>query len=493
MLMKLLAGTARRIFGRRSLPESPAGGQGSRPVEAGCRDARAARVLEANRLLEVGDIEAASVPLAKLLESDPDDADALYLRGRKQLLEGRQDAARESFERATTLRPDLMPAHYELARYYDRQDDYLPAIDRYRTFLRLAPDSAEGHNNLGLLLFKCQRIEEAVACWVRAIELRPEFAEAHFNLAIAKLCEGDLASGWKEYEWRPGQPLPGSEPYGRLRWDGSAFPGRRLLVHAEQGLGDVLMFARFLPIVRARGGAVIVQCNSRLVRLLRDADLADRFVESGTIGIGDAEDFDVQIPMMSLPLALNIVLDDLPGRLPYLKPDGKLVAAFAARVGISPAFKVGLVWAGNPEQSNDRNRSVPPRLFAPLASMRGAVDFYSLQVGPGATDLPEFGFPMIDLTSELHDLADTAALVANLDLVITVDTAAVHLAGALGKPVWLLRPNIEDWRWRMGERHSPWYPHVRMFRQPQIGHWEPAMDALARALAREASKDRAAP
>jgi len=490
MLIKLLASTARRVFGRGHFAKSPADAQATRSAGAGGPDLRAARVLETNRLLDVGDIRAASALLAELLALDPDDADALYLRGKQQVLEGREDAARELFERAATLNPDLAPAHYELARYHDRRDDYLPAIDRYRVFLRLAPESAEAHSNLGLLLFKCERFDEAVACWARAIELRADFAAAHFNLAIAKLHAGDLAVGWREYEWRPGQPAPGTAAYARRRWEGSPFPGRRLLVTGEQGLGDVLMFARFLPMARARGGEVILQCDPRLIRLLRGAGVADRLVPTGTIGSDDARGFDLQLPMMSLPLALNIGLDDLPGPVPYLEADGELATAFAAKVGGSAAFKVGIAWAGNPAQTNDRNRSLQPRLFGPLASLRGTVDFYSLQVGPGAVDLPGFPFPMIDLTTELHDLADTAALMANLDLVITADTAPVHLAGALGKPVWLLRPNIADWRWRIGERPSPWYPHVRVFRQPQIGRWEPVMDEIARALAREACGDR---
>lgn len=463
MLLKLLT----RAVGRRRAPAAAAPEQ------------RAARIVEADRLLREGDARGAAAPIAELLRTDPEDADALYLRGRQQRLDEDAAAAQASFARAVALRPDLAPAYYELARGFELREDYPAAVESYRAFLRLAPQSAEAHNNLGwLLLFRCGGFEEGIAACERALALRPDFLEAHFNIAYARLGAGQFAQGWKEYEWRPHQPLPGSPEYDERRWRGEAFAGRRLLLRGEQGLGDTLMVARFLPRVRALGGEVLLQCDARLARLFAENGAADRLIDPGAT----APPFDLQLPLMSLPLVLGLCADELPGPTPYIAAQSERVAAWSARVGGGAARKVGIVWAGNPQHIDDRQRSVPARLFARLAPLAPKLRFYSLQVGPASRQGAELPFTLADFTSDLGDFADTAALIANLDLVISVDTAVVHLAGALGKATWVLCPYWPDWRWRIAERISPWYPRTRVFPPEAPGIWEPVMDRIAVAL-----------
>ena len=344
--------------------------------------------------------------------------------------------------------------------------------------LSLRPGFAEAHNNLALVRKEQGRLDEAVTSYRRAVGLKPDFAEARYNLSLALLKQGDMAAGWDEYEWRWNTPHLAKDrrAFPQPQWRGEAAAGQTLLVHAEQGFGDSLQFCRYAPLAAARGLRVVVEAPKPLVRLFRSLAGVDAVAERGE----DLPAFDLRCPMMSLPLAFATTLETIPNACPYLQADGAKAAAWGARLAALPGhgMRIGLVWAGNPAPTADHRRSLSPHLLAPLCGLPG-VQVFSLQ--KGGTDAAA-SLPLMDFMEEMDDFADTAALVANLDLVISVDTAVAHLALALGKPVWLLAQFDPCWRWLTGRRDSPWYPALRLYRQPCPGAWDLVLPELARDL-----------
>jgi hypothetical protein len=291
------------------------------------------------------------------------------------------------------------------------------------------------------------------------------------------LLEGRWREGWSEYESRLRTPanavrLRGlSEP----RWDGAPIPGGTLLIHAEQGFGDTLQFMRYVPLACQRAGAarVIVECQRELLSLLSSGGgWGCELIPRGALDCADAPRFDVQLPMLSLPLALEH-FDPMPMPAPYVAPPPRLLDAWRERLAAVPGFRVGIAWAGNPSHREDRLRTIRPEQLLPLLRVPGAV-FYSLQLeqreGVSALPLTEAG--LRDFTAHIGDFADTAAMMAELDLIITVDTASAHLAGAMGRPVWTLLPFVPDWRWGLKNEDTPWYPTMRLFRQPRLTDWD---------------------
>jgi hypothetical protein len=291
---------------------------------------------------------------------------------------------------------------------------------------------------------------------------------------------GDFENGWKGYEYRiQTKELDiGSVQFPQPRWEGHDLKGQRILIHAEQALGDTIQFIRYLPQVAQRGGRVVLQVQPELFQLLKDFPHAEQ-----VLARGDAlPDFDVQCPLLSLPLILHSG-SQISNEVPYIKPDALAVEHWRAKLADEARLKVGLVWAGKPEHKNDHNRSMPARMFASLNQIPN-VRFFSLQKGDAAKQLADLSsqLDVTDFTSELNDFVDTAGLIQNLDLVITVDTAVAHLAGAIGKPVWVLLPFVPDWRWLLDRSDSPWYPTMRLFRQPRIGDWESPVNSVAAGL-----------
>jgi hypothetical protein len=314
---------------------------------------------------------------------------------------------------------------------------------------------------------------------------------------MALLADGDFAAGWREYEWRLKKPqrITSVRPFLQPQWHGEAAEGRRLLIHPEQGYGDTLQFCRFAALATARGFHVTLEVQRPLVRLLQSLGGVAQVVGRGD----ELPEFDVHCPIMSLPLALGTTLETIPAAPAYLHANVQQVARWRRRLAVMEPIhdrrtaRIGLVWAGSPRLNSpratavDRRRSMPPDRWAPLFEIKGLA-FFSLQKdGPSAG-----GAPIIDLMGEMDDFADTAALIANLDLVIAVDTAVAHLAAALGKPVWLLERFDSCWRWLRGRRDTPWYPHMRLYRQPSAGGWESVMSEIACDLKRQAWRDRLA-
>jgi hypothetical protein len=322
-------------------------------------------------------------------------------------------------------------------------------------------------------------LDEAQAQCSQALAIEPEHADARFSQAYLLLLTGRLAQGWREYEWRFRRKGRGEGTLSRPRWDGAPLEGRTVLLRAEQGLGDTIQFVRYAALVNERGGKVVVQCQPQLASLLATCPGVDRVV-----AVGDPlPEFDVHIPLMSLPLVFGTTLESIPVKTPYLWPDEAALARWKDELGGERALKVGIAWQGSPSQLFDRARSIPLAQFADLAGLDG-VQLYSLQLGPGREQLATWNVtrPIVDLGDRLGDFNNTAAIMRNLDLVVTCDSSPAHLAGALGVPVWVALPLARDWRWLLDRSDSPWYPTMRLFRQAAPGQWNRVFQGIQESL-----------
>ena len=424
------------------------------------------------------------------LALEPLDTDALCNIGAALRELGRPDQARARLEQALRIDPGLPSVWFNLGVIHADAARWHDAAACYRRTLRDLPRHEKAAAGLALALLGLGRPAEAVAVARQALSSAPEAAQLHSCLAQALLAGGELAEGWREYEWRWQIPeLAANRRHaGRPPWHGQPLDGRRLLLHAEQGLGDNLQMCRYLPLIRG-AGHIVLEVQAPLVRLLRTLPHPDGtpvdVVERG----GVLPPFDLQCPMMSLPLACGTALPaDVPAMTPYLGSTPEDAAAWRHRLRDVPGLKVGLCWASgrSPELVKrilHARKSIPLAALAPLGLVRGC-SFVSLQKGEAAAELgsPPAALRVIDLTAAIADFADTAALMANLDLVLTVDTAVAHLAGALGAPVWLLNRADADWRWSQAQEQAPWYPTLRQFRQPVNGDWTGVVARVGEAL-----------
>ncbi|MEI9895378.1 MAG: tetratricopeptide repeat-containing glycosyltransferase family protein [Chthoniobacter sp.] len=431
--------------------------------------------------------EEALAHFRRVVELRPELADGHNNLGAALTEIGAWDEAAVSFQRALALDPRLAEAHSNLGRVLTRQGHYDEAIAAIEGALRLQPDLAGTYGNLGHALFRSGRFEEAVTCYRQWIARHPQDATAHRSLGHVFLFLGRFDEGWREFEWRRRDPSAAwvHRHFAQPRWEGQAMPGGTLLLHAEQGFGDALQFMRYLPRVMPRAAArqVIVECPPELVRLLRQSvDESVKVVPRATGSEGELPPFDRHCALMSLPFALGEP-EPLTMAEPYLRADPELRAAWQARLGSTAKMRVGLAWAGSRVHVNDHLRSIAARDLVPLRLAHRDVEFYSLQVEADETEtrpLREAG--LIDLTSHLMDFADTAAIVAELDLIISVDTAVIHLAGALGRPVWTLLPFAPDWRWGAERQDTRWYPTMRLFRKKALENWPAVIQRVAEEL-----------
>jgi Flp pilus assembly protein TadD len=385
---------------------------------------------------------------------------------------GRSDEAIAEFSEASRLRPDVAEIHVNLSNAL--RDSWLidRAIAESEKALAIKPSLAEAHLCLGAALACKGEFARAIAVYRDAIRIRPDFPAAHLNLALAELVTGNLQQGWPEYEWRQScsaalQPRRFSQP----AWNGDHLGGKTILLYAEQGFGDAIHFIRYAPMVAKLGGKVLLECQPALVRLFQNVPGIERIVAvEQTLG-----HFDLHCALPSLPLMFGTTLDSIPAAIPYLAAEPQAAEAWRTRIDRSGKhLHVGLAWAGSAENRNDRNRSIPLTKFSPLNSP-DRIQFHSLQITPPPA---KSGISVTDWSAHLKDFADTAALIANLDLVISVDTAVAHLVGAMGKKVWLLLPFPPDWRWLLDRTGSPWYPTIRLFRQETPGDWDSVIRRL---------------
>ena len=397
-----------------------------------------------------------------------------------------EDAA-ASHRRAIELRPSFAQAHSNLGNAFHALRDFDGAVACYRRAVEINPRFADAWSNLGTSLHHAGRYEDAMYALRRAIALDPNNPNAHSGLGILLLMRGDLAEGWAEYEWR----LKSTEvrlPYTPQRpWQGEGIAGRHIYINAEQGFGDTMQFTRYVPLVAARAGKVTFRVQQGLAGLMRESLKGIDVLGDRAPAVTNA---DCECALLSLPYLFGTRLETIPATGPYLRANPDEAARWKARYRDS-SFKVGMIWAGNPEHVNDRRRSIPLEQLAPLLAVPDA-SFTSLQVGPRADDLkahPEFH--ITDVAKELVGFAATAALIEALDLVITIDSAVAHLAGGLGKPTWLLAPCVSDWRWQLHREDNPWYPTMRLFRQVEGQEWPAVIDRVVGELTAVVKGDRA--
>jgi tetratricopeptide (TPR) repeat protein len=394
----------------------------------------------------------------------------------------RLDDAHAAAAAALRLAPDHPDAHGSMANVLADQGQLDAAVEHYHLALRVRPDHAEALSNYGEVLRKLARYDEAEPYFRRAIALTPDVGDPHFNLAITLLATGRFDEGWREYEWRWRQVGFQPRVFRETAWDGSDLAGKTILLWSEQGLGDTIHFIRYAPLVRDRGAArVIVETDRPLVNLVKTVDGVGEVIPRGS----PLPHFDVQCPIVSLPLRFGTTLATIPNRCPYISVDPAQSAWWRQRLNLShEVLNVGLSWAGSPVNKNDRNRSARLSDFAPLAGVPG-VRFINLQLGPPARQLadPPPALKIDDATADVRDFSD-AALMTQLDLIVTVDTSVAHVAGALARPVWTLLPHVPDWRWMLDRDDTPWYPTMRLFRQPRRGDWASVLQRVAAELSR---------
>jgi hypothetical protein len=441
--------------------------------------------------------------------------------------EGRLEEAADSYRRALELQPELSVPWCNLGNVLKQQGKHQEAVDCYRQAIRVRPDKAEAYNslavtilgermenatlldegaalleqairadpeyadsfkNLGALRKKQGRRQDALACYDAALRLEPADVSAHVQRAFLLLADGNFLEGWQEYEWRFRDP---SFPLRQLsvpQWDGSSLGGRTILLHAEQGLGDAIQFMRYAALVKQRGGTVLLLCPPALTSLAATCPGIDHVSGGGNLL------FDVHASLMSLPAILGTTVDTIPARASYLSADPQRAEFWRRELAEEKRFKVGIVWQGNPRawnpshQEANRLRSADLRCFAPLAEVPG-VALFSLQVGPGSEQVASADVPLTDLGSRSVPMDNLAAILVNMDLLITVDTGPGHLAGALGVPAWIALGEDCCWRWMLDRSDSPWYPLHRLFRQKEADNWQPVFDQIAQTL-RQVVQDR---
>jgi tetratricopeptide (TPR) repeat protein len=423
-----------------------------------------------------GQVGAAEAAYREVLQVDSTNAIARHYLGVIAYQQQRFPEARELLEAALAGNEGIPDFHNNLGLVLHQQGELPLAIASFRRAAELNPGHVEAYNNLGRALQDEHRYQEALESFDAALATRPDFAEAHWNRALLYLLLGDFERGWKEYEWRLKHPLLGL-PYERNfsepRWDGSDPAGKTLLVYTEQGFGDALQFIRYTRELARRGALVLVDTAPPLRRLFA-ALPGVQVLEQGIAGVA----FDFQVPLLSLPLLCRTTLSSIPREVPYLHAAADEVATWRRRLADDRALRVGLVWAGSAKNLAARHRNCPPEHFDALGRASG-VSFYSLQkerTGPAPA------LALRDHTTEFADFAATAALVMNLDLVITIDSAVAHLAGALGRPAWVLLPYEREWRWLESGETTPWYPDMRLFHQAARGDWEGLFGRVAAEL-----------
>ena len=441
-------------------------------------DFAAAHCHRANALRGLGRYEEALVSCDRALALQPNFAEAYCNRGNIMLDLYRFEDALASYDRTLALRPDFAEAHGNRAGALQNLRRYEEALASCDRALALRPDFAETHSNRGSALQELRRFDEALTSFDRAIEARPDFAEAHCNAALCLLLTGDLGRGFSRYEWRWQTDQLRSEQrnFPQPQWTGSdGVAGKTIFIHAEQGLGDTIQFCRYVPKVIERGARVIFEVQKPLVDLMRTLGGGARIIARGDALPG----FDLHCPLLSLPAAFATQLATIPGETPYLRAVEAKSGVWRERLGERSRPRIGLVWAGDPRKQLpnahriDLQRSMAFELLAPILDVQGC-EFYSLQKGEQATAQlrnSPLRDRVIDWSDDFPDFSDTAALIDNLDLVIAVDTSVAHLAGALGKPLWLLNRYNTCWRWLLGRDDSPWYPTAQLFRQDETRHW----------------------
>jgi tetratricopeptide (TPR) repeat protein len=433
-----------------------------------------------------GDLPRAIAAYRKAIALEPNDAQFHQNLATALAHAGDHTAAAEEFERAIALRPDFADALFGLASALGAMEKPEAAVSVLEKAVKLTPNDADGWQSLADALRRSGRCKDAITAVEKCIALNPDHHLAHNHLGILLLLTGEFRRGWIHCEHRLQRESPSvfRPKFSQSPWDGRELHGQRILLYPEGGFGDTIQFARYAPMVAGRGGKVILGCGPALARLFQTIRGVTELAVSGV----HVPEFDLQCPMMTLPMLFDTTLENIPAGVPYVHAEPRAAEEWRRRLQQERVLKIGLVWAGNPKMSNDHIRSIHLSRLAHLGKIPGTW-FCSLQKGPAAEQVGAVKhFAVADFTAELNDFADTAALVANLDLVIAVDTAVAHLSGALARPVWMLTRFAPDWRWVLDRDDSPWYPTMRLFRQTRTGEWDDPIDRLTAALEKRAAE-----
>jgi tetratricopeptide (TPR) repeat protein len=445
----------------------------------------------ANALLSLGRAQEALAEFREVLAHAPQHPQARLSTGIAHAQLGALEEAVAEFDAALSLVPGHPLAHYNRGIALFNLGRYGDAVDAHDKALAAAPDHAGAWLNRGQALAALNRHHDAIASYGKVSALRKDDADAEFNAALALLTLGDYRRGLAKYEWRWRRTgmLP-QRGRGRPLWLGD-YPAahKTILVHAEQGLGDTIQFARYVPLLAEAGAKVVLEVQPELAPLMARLEGV-----AAIVARGDAPPFDIHCPLGSLPLAFKTEPDTVPAEVPYLAADDGHLAKWSERLGALERPRIALAWAGNASHVNDRNRSIafsrlaalfpPPNLPPHAAEGQEGARFVSIQRDVRSEDAaPLAGAPVLHVGTELENFADTAAVIALCDLVISVDTAVAHLAGAMGRPVWVLLPFNPDWRWTLQGESSPWYPTARLFRQTALGDWDSVIQRVGAELA----------
>ncbi len=434
--------------------------------------------------VKAGRLDAADRLVGHILAVAPGHAEALHLRGTIAFRKGRLLDAADTMEKAMRLGA-AGPLHYrnisEVYRQLGRLDEGAAAATRA---VALEPSEPFGHFNLAMVEYDRLRIDASIAAARAAILRNPKMPEAHMKLGQALLVSGDLAAGWEHYEWR--YQIPGAAPLvpvsDRKQWDGTHLGSNRLLLIADQGYGDVIMFGRSIAWARERCPVLTIACSPEMRPIIEQlapgADIVVRWE--------DCAEYFAYLPLSGLPRVAGIRLEHLPGSVRYLKTNPALAQRWKTRIDTAlpgKAMRIAVCWAGRLTHNNDRNRSIPLDVLAPLARMSN-VSFVSLQKGPAAAQCASWPgpAPLLNLDTEIESFEDSAAILEAVDVLVSVDTSLVHLAGALGRPAFVMLPFAPDWRWLLEREDSPWYPSLRLFRQACHGDWAGVVTRIETAL-----------
>ena len=432
-------------------------------------------------LQELKRFEEALASYDRAINLRPDYAEALSNRGNTLKEMKRLDEALASYDRAISVRPDHAEALSNRGNALHNLKLFDEALASYDRAVSVRPGYAEALCNRGNTLKELKRFDEALASYDSSVRAQPDYAEAHFNEALCRLLIGDFDRGWEKHERRWGTKQLGNikRSFSQPLWLGHEnISGKTILLHAEQGYGDTIQFCRYVPLVAERGAHVILEVQKPLYELMSTLTGAAQVVSKGD----PLPDFEMHCPLLSLPLAFGTRLETIPAKMPYLYASSQIVKNWAARLGSKRCPRIGLAWSGNSSHKSDSNRSIGLQSLLPLLDIDAA--FVSLQKDVRSDDLSVLKEQkdILHFGEALKDVSHTAALISNLDLVISVDTSLAHLAGAIGKPVWVLLPFIPDWRWLLDREDSPWYSAARLFRQSERGDWGSVFGKLEREL-----------
>lgn len=434
-------------------------------------------------LSDLGQWQEAIAYYHRAIELQPTFVPAHYNLGTALKDQGKLEEAAVSFRKALELKPDFVEAHVNLGFTFQMRGDLGEAIACYRRAVACAPDFAQAHYNLGIACRDAGLHQEALTHLRRASELRPENAQFHLDAALLMLRMGDFEHGWSEYEyrWRTGE-FPALQ-FTQPQWEGEELAGKTILLRAEQGFGDTIQFIRYASVIKRLGPTVIVQCQRRLMQLVASAQGIDQLISVEDQPPG----FDYYSPLLSVPRVLKTGEQTFPKEVPYLFADPGLVLYWREKLRDFTGFRIGIQWRGRPGQGMWTKRDISLDCFAAVANIPGT-HLIGLQKATTPDERAK-ALESLDVTDpgesidEAHGgFMDTAAVMKNLDLVITSDTAVAHLAGALGVPVWVALPYVPDWRWLLDRSDSPWYPTMRLFRQKKFGDWAGAFEEIEGAL-----------